>query len=371
MRILLAAIFLVSLPSFSFAEPLPQIAVGSAGSYLVKSDGTLWAWGDYLTGKTYGTPAAEKANTHTMPVRVDALSAIVAISAGGGHTIVLKKDGTVWVWGFNGWGQLGNGAIAGERFPTPGLVSSLSDIKAIAAGDDHSLALKNDGTVWAWGNNWHGQVGDGTDTDKRPSGSQVNGLSNVTAIAAGMAHSLALTKDGSVWAWGYNDDGELGDGTRKDHLTPTQIPGLSEVKAIAAGFHHSLALKEDGTVWEWGGQEKARRSTKPRILQGLSRIVAISAGGWYSLALKQDGTVWAWGVIANGEEDDHTMNEVINRPVQIKGLTDVIGIAAGMWHSLAIKKDGSVWAWGRNYYGALGDGTETSRRLPVRASIHD
>jgi alpha-tubulin suppressor-like RCC1 family protein len=124
-------------------------------------------------------------------------------------------------------------------------------------------------------------------------------------------------------------------------------------------------------VWVWGGDKKAGQSTTPRHLPGLSQVVAISAGGWYSLALKGDGTVWAWGVIANGEEGDRTINEVIKKPVQVRSLTDVIGIAAGIWHSLALKRDGTVWAWGRNYHGALGDGTQTSRRLPISASIHD
>ena len=115
----------------------------------------------------------------------------------------------------------------------------------------------------------------------------------------------------------------------------------------------------------WGGQQEHQPT--PRRLAGLSQIVAISAGGWYSLALKDDGTVWAWGSIANGDEDDKTMNEVIKKPVQIKGLANVVGIANGLWHALALKKDGTVWGWGRNYFGALGDGTETSRRVPVRA----
>jgi alpha-tubulin suppressor-like RCC1 family protein len=367
---ILAAILLAAFSSSGSAAPLPQIAAGQAGSYFVKSDGTLWAWGDYHAGANAGTPAAEKENTHPVPAAVAGLTGLVAISAGGGHSVALKRDGTVWTWGYNGEGQLGTRGAADSRFPTPEQVSALADIKAIVAGDRHCLALKGDGTVWAWGNNWHGQLGDGTKNHTSSAG-QVTGLSEVTAIAAGMSHSLALRKDGTVWAWGYNDDGELGDGKRKDRLTAFQIPGFSDVKAIAAGSHHSVALKNDGTVWVWGGDKQAGQSATPRRLAGLSQIVAISAGGWYSLALKQDGTVWAWGSIANGEQDDKTMNEVIRKPVQIKGLTSIAGIAAGMWHSLAIKKDGTVWAWGRNYSGALGDGTETSRRMPVRASVHD
>jgi alpha-tubulin suppressor-like RCC1 family protein len=364
----LAVFLLVTLSSASAAGSLPEIAVGPAGSFLVRSDGTLWAWGDYNGGQNAGTPAAEKENTHTTPAAMTGLSDVVAVSAGSGHSIALKRDGTVWTWGYNGEGQLGTRGAADSRFPKPEQVSGLSDIKAIVAGDRYCLALKGDGTVWAWGNNWHGQLGDGT-KNSSSSPSQVAGLSDIAALAAGMGHALAVKKDGTVWAWGYNDDGELGDGKRKDRLTSFQIPGLSAVKAVAAGSHHSVALKNDGTVWVWGGQNKADRSLTPRRLAGLSQIVAISAGGWNSLALKTDGTVWVWGVIANGEQDDDTMNEVIRKPVQIKGLTDIAGIAAGLWHGLAIKKDGTVWAWGRNYFGALGDGTETSRRLPVRASV--
>ncbi|MEJ0078273.1 MAG: hypothetical protein WDO17_23095 [Alphaproteobacteria bacterium] len=367
-RIACAAIVLAALSSASSAGSLPEIAVGPAGSFLVRSDGSLWVWGDYNGGQNAGTPAAEKENTHTVPAAVAGLSDVLAVSAGSGHSIALKRDGTLWTWGYNGEGQLGTRAPADSRFPKPEQVSGLSGIKAVVAGDLHCLALKGDGTVWAWGNNWHGQLGDGT-KNSSSTPSQVTGLSDIAALAAAMGHSLALRRDGTVWAWGYNDDGELGDGKRKDRSTPFQIPGLAGVKAIAAGSHHSVALKNDGTVWVWGGQDKADRSTTPRRLPGLSRIIAISAGGWYSLALKDDGTVWAWGVIANGDQDDDTMNEVIRKPVQIKGLTDVAGIAAGLWHALAIKKDGTVWAWGRNYYGALGDGTETSRRAPVRASV--
>ncbi|MBV8839796.1 MAG: RCC1 repeat-containing protein, partial [Alphaproteobacteria bacterium] len=247
-------------------------------------------------------------------------------------------------------------------------VKELSGITAVVAGDRHCLALKADGTVWAWGNNGSGRLGDGT-RNSTSTPTQVVGVSDITAIAAALGHSLALKKDGTVWAWGYNDDGELGDGKRKDRFNAFQIPNLAGVKAIAAGSHHSVALKNDGTVWVWGGQRD--HVTTPRRLVGLDRVVAVSAGGWYSLALKDDGTVWAWGSIANGEEDDTTMNEVIKKPVQIKGLTNVVGISNGLWHALALKKDGTVWGWGRNYFGALGDGTETTRPVPVRAKVPD
>ncbi|MCL2141249.1 MAG: hypothetical protein FWH42_06320, partial [Dehalococcoidia bacterium] len=174
-------------------------------------------------------------------------SAVKPMIAGGeSHSLALKSDGTVWVWGETYYGQL-----ADSFFTTTVQVSSLSGVTAIAAGAYHSLALKSDGTVWAWGWNGNGQLGDGTATD-RYSPVKVSSLSGVTAIAAGWDYSLALKSDGTVWAWGWNGDGQLGDGTTTVRHTPVKVSSLSGVTAIAAGAYHSLALKSDGTVWAWG-----------------------------------------------------------------------------------------------------------------------
>ena len=186
----LAAVLLTALSSVGFAGSLPQIAAADAGSYLVKADGTLWVVGDYHGGERAGTPQAEKENTHLVPAAMAGLSDLVAVSAGSGHSIALKKDGTVWTWGYNGEGQLGTRGAEDNRFPKPDQVKELSGITAVVAGDRHSLALKGDGTVWAWGNNGSGRLGDGT-KDSTSSPTQVVGLSDVTAIAAALGHSLA------------------------------------------------------------------------------------------------------------------------------------------------------------------------------------
>src|SRR5262249_30643056 len=144
---ILAAVFLAALSSLSGAAAPSRIAAPDARSYFVKSDATLWAWGDYNAGKNAGTPAAEKENTHTVPAAVAGLSDLVAVSAGSGHSMVLKKDGTVWTWGYNGEGQLGTRAAADSRYPTPAQVGGLSDITAIAPGDRFFLAVKPHGTV--------------------------------------------------------------------------------------------------------------------------------------------------------------------------------------------------------------------------------
>ncbi len=275
----------------------------------------------------------------------------MAVSAYGGHELALKNDGTVWAWGDNNLGQLGDGTTT-NRY-TPVQVLGLSGVTAIAAGYGHSLALKNDGTVWAWGYNSNGQLGDGTTTN-RYTPVQVTGLSGVTAIAVGRSHSLALKNDGTVWAWGYNYRGQLGDGTTTNRYTPVQVLGLSGVTAIAAGEMHSLALKNDGTVWAWGyngfnqlGDNSYTDSTTPvqvtvSSTTKLSGVIAISAGRNFSLALKNDGKVWGWG--------DKSYNQLGNvaygNRAEFTGITDMTAIASGYSDSLALKNDGTLWTWG-------------------------
>jgi alpha-tubulin suppressor-like RCC1 family protein len=169
------------------------------------------------------------------------------IIGGGSHSLGLRTDGTVRAWGYNANGQVGDGTTT-NRF-SPVTVSSLGSVLAISGAGLFSVALKPDGTVWAWGNNAYGQLGDGT-TTQRNTPVKVSGLSNVSAIAAGVYHMLALKNDGTVWAWGYNAYGQVGNGTTTNRLTPVQV--LTGVTAIGAGGYHSLAVKTDGTVRAWG-----------------------------------------------------------------------------------------------------------------------
>jgi hypothetical protein len=234
--------------------------------------------------------------------------------------------------------------------------------------------LKNDGTVWAWGYNYDGELGNGTwNSSNVPV--QVSGLTSVTAIAGGGGHSLALKNDGTVWAWGYNYGGELGNGTWNSSNVPVQVSSLTGITAIAAGDGgHSLALKNDGTVWAWGDNEYGElgngtntNSNVPVQVSGLTGITAIAGGVVHSIAVKNDGTVWAWGNNGNGQLGNGT-NTNSNLPVQVSGLTGVTSIAGGLYHSLALKNDGTVWAWGNNGNGQLGNGTFSNSNLPVQVS---
>ena len=291
------------------------------------------------------------------------------ISAGGEHTLALKHDGTVWAWGAGADGQIGDGRNVRRVNPTQTI--NLTDVIAVSAGDEHSFAIKKDGIVWAWGCNASGRLGDGTTTD-RNTPVQVTGLSDVIAISGGGGHSLALKKDSTVWTWGMNSSGQLGDGATTNRNTPVQVTGLSDVIAISGGGAHSLALKKDGTVWAWGyngdGQLGDGTTTDRNIpvqVTGLSDVIAISGGDGHSLALKKNGTVWAWGYNFYGQLGDGTTIDK-NIPVQVAGLDNVITFFAGFHHSLAVKKDGTFWVCGENRYGRLGDGTTTNRSTPVQ-----
>ncbi|NIO61061.1 MAG: RCC1 repeat-containing protein, partial [Gammaproteobacteria bacterium] len=195
-----------------------------------------------------GTPV----NKH-VPVQVSGLTGVTAISAGDYHSLAVKGDGTAWAWGRNDHGQLGDDDAPIDKL-TPVMISYDWDFGAISAGYLHSLALRNDGTVWAWGRNYEGQLGDGTMYNERHVPVMVSGLTGVTAISAhGGYHSLALRIDTTVWAWGMNYGGALGDGTRDNKDTPVKVSGLTGVTAISVGgAFHSLAVKGDGTAWAWG-----------------------------------------------------------------------------------------------------------------------
>jgi alpha-tubulin suppressor-like RCC1 family protein len=332
-----------------------------------QADGTVWAWGYNGDGRLGdGT----KRDTVT-PVPAPDLTGMTAVSAGT-HGLALRRDGAVLAWGHNGFGQLGDNSTTDRQSPVR--VGGLTVAVAVAAGPYHSLALGSDGTVWAWGRNSSGQLGDGTVTD-RWSPNQVAGLSNITGIACGFGHSLALKSDGTVWAWGGNGSGEIGDGTQIDRLVPVHVDGVAGATAVAGGMYHSLALKSDGTVWAWGqnsygelGNGTMAASFVPVRVVGLAGVRVIASGwAYHSLALDSDGSVWAWGYNAYGQAGDGTFADRLV-PGRVPGIAGIVAIARGRLHSLALGADGRLFAWGFNGSGELGDGTTASRTQPVLLS---
>ena len=297
-----------------------------------------------------------------------------AISAGNSRCLLLDGDGKIWSWGRNSSGQLGDGSTADNYYPVP--VDNLFGVVAVAGGGNmHSLALQYNGTVWAWGGNSSGQIGDGSTTN-RTTPTQVSNLGNIIAIAAGNSHSLALREDGTVWAWGSNSYGQLGDETTTKRTTPVQVSNLTDIVAISAGSSHSLALKSDGTVWAWGynssgqlGDGTTTHRLTPTQVLNLTHVTSISTKGDHSMAI-QDSSVWTWGSNTYGQLGDGTTTKRLT-PVKVN-IENVVAIAAGGFHSLIIKSDGTVWGWGRNQQGQLGDNTTTNRLQPVQTqSLND
>ena len=335
----------------------------------VPAQAAVQAWGSNLQGQLCdGTTS-----THGMPEALTTISDVVTIASGSFQTAMLKSDGTVWACGDNSFGELGNGTFTNSA--TPVQASALSGVVAVAVGANYSLALKSDGTVWAWGANFFGQLGNGTSTNSS-SPVRIASLSGIVAIASGNNFGLALKNDSTVWAWGENFFGELGDGTTITRNIPGQVGNISDVVAIAAGVNYGLAIKRDGTVWGWGqndygqlGNGTFTNTTGPVQASGIQDVTALAGGGRHTLALRSDGTVWAWGENVSGQLGIGSFSNPLGAPQQTTGISGVVSIAAGFFHSMALKGDGTAWVWGSNSFFELGNGTVTSSNVPLPLNI--
>lgn len=305
---------------------------------------------------------ASDATSQPTPLLEPRLKDIVAVAAGGRFGLALRRDGTVFSFGDNLRGELGTGTTADAAGVAP--IKGLTGVSAIAAGDEYGLALTRQGRIYAWGDNSAGQLGldpnsSGIADTSRPQ--LIHGLPRIRAIAAGATHSLAVGEDGHVYAWGENGWGELGDGTTDERDTPIRVPGLSGIIAVAAGvgddsagsaaYHeHSLALRKDGTVVGWGdnsvgelGDNPADDYVRPAPISGVSDIIAIAAGGKFSAALRRDGAVLAWGANRAGQLGAQTTSEFRGTTLQARStprvvphIAGVVAIAAGDAHVVAL-----------------------------------
>ncbi len=307
---------------------------------------------------------------------------VTEVSGGGLDGLVLTSTGSVLAWGYNGDGQLGDGNKVSSDVPVEAKLPKRMKVTAIAGGGYHNLALTSSGAVLAWGEGNYGEVGDGSTkssdvpvTVKLPKGTKV------IAISAGKFDSLALTSAGSVLAWGYNGLGALGDGNTKSTDVPVKVklPRGVHVIAIAGGAYHSLALTSKGSVLSWGdningqlGDGKTKSSDVPvqvKLPKG-TQVTAVAAGVSYSLALTSTGSLLAWGVNLAGQLGDGTTTQS-DVPVRVKLPRDTkaTAVAAGGYHALALTSAGSVLAWGANIAGQLGDGTTTQSDVPVKVKL--
>jgi alpha-tubulin suppressor-like RCC1 family protein len=277
---------------------------------------------------------------------------------------------TVWTWGSNDFGQLGNGTTSTS--PTgPAAVAGLSGVVEMEGGREHIITLTASGQVFAWGSNQEGQLGVGGSTNRSvPTPVSVPcGSGGVSQVAAGHNNSLARCADGRVFAWGMNGEGQLGDGSRTTRRTPVQVQGVTDAVDVASGRDMSYAVRANGTVLAWGdnaygeiGDGTRTDRLTPVPVSGLTQVTNVAGGRDHGLALRSDGSVWAFGWNLYGQLGDGTTTDRLT-PVQV--LTGVQQVTAGAHHSYALLTNGQVRSWGRNYRAELGDGTTTQRTRPV------
>ena len=351
-------------------------------------------------------PANNIAIATTQVSPVTSFGDIVAVEGGLSATVALRQDGTVWLWGL----PFGSTDSPDFSLTTPRRVTGLSNVVAIAAGGSHALALKADGTVWSWGTNSSGELGNQLQIFGPFQPTQIPGLNNIKSIAASSRTSFAVAADGSVWAWGDNSSGELGDGSTNSSAVPVHLNTISNVRSMRVNANSSFAIKTDGSLWGWGSNTSGALgigSAAPSVLIptqlfGLTNVSAINTEDFHAVALQTDGSVWTWGAGGAGQLGNGTTTDS-NVPVRVTAATNVTGVAATSLTCLAVRSDGKVWSWGDNRlvptqlaapvgvrtvagwwlisafimsdntlqmfgingYGRLGDGTLTNRTTPA------
>jgi alpha-tubulin suppressor-like RCC1 family protein len=373
------------------------IAAGGAHTCARLASGAVRCWGFNADGQLGdGTRT-----TRRTPVAVTGLSGVSAIAAGDAHTCARLSSGALRCWGDNSSGQLGDPAIVTNAVPqiitSTVPPSAANNWTAVAAGDFHTLALKSDGTLWAWGDNTSGQLGLSIGNSSMPTPNQVTTTNlgnfdrNWVAIAAGGAHSLGLQSDGTLWAWGSNTSGQLGDPFIVSNNTPNQIVDLTSVipgfnsswVAIAAGLSHSLALQADGTAWAWGFNQFGQLGNNdvtptpadhpaPVLVfnSGSAPYISIAAGDSFSVARKADGSLWSWGKNTAGQlgigSTDAEPAPAHATPLrESTSANDWTVAGVGGQHSIALKAGGLLNGWGDNTFGQLGDGSTATKNNPT------
>jgi alpha-tubulin suppressor-like RCC1 family protein len=336
----------------------------------------LWTWGI----NTYGQLGN---NNTSLPICTPVTTFLGGanwkqVSGGTNHTAAIKTDGTLWCWGNGDEGQLGDGTGIIKSTPVTTFLGG-TNWKQVACGDTHTAAIKTDGTLWTWGKNYSGQIGDDTYENSRYTPvTTFGGGTNWKQVECGGNHTAAIKTDGTLWVWGSNTFGQLGiNSTTHPITTPMQIFGAgTNWKQVSCGFTHTAAIKTDGTLWAWGrntyGQLGNNNTTSPIIspvqeFLGGTNWKQVACGDNHVTAIKMDGTLWSWGFNGTGQVGiNNTFSP--STPTQIFGAgTNWKQVACGQAHTSAIKTDGTLWVWGRNDLGNLGINNTTSPILtPVQ-----
>jgi alpha-tubulin suppressor-like RCC1 family protein len=339
------------------------------------SDKGLFLWGRNIFGQLGDNTRTSRSS----PVQtVSGGTNWKQVSGGGDHSAAIKTDGTLWMWGLNTNGQLGDNSITHKSSPVQTVAGGTNwkQVSASVSGfGNFTAAIKTDGTLWLWGDNGSGRLGDNSITDRSSPVQTISGGTNWKQVSGGGSHTAAIKTDGTLWLWGLNTNGRLGDNTTTSRSSPVQtVAGGTNWKQVSGGGYHSAAIKTDGTLWLWGRNNDGQlgdnsithRSSPVQTVSGGTNWKQVGAGNSHTAAIKTDGTLWMWGVNTNGRLGDNTTTSR-SSPVQtVAGGTNWKQVSGGGYHSAAIKTDGTLWLWGRNNDGQLGDNSITHRSSPVQ-----
>lgn len=358
-------LFLILTVSVNAEAKIIDVSAGAWHSLALDDNGTIIGWGYNNMGELGEASAID--NKIFFPVVITDISNVTKISAGSGFSAAIGRDGSIYTWGLDLSGQLGDGGIYGTLHRVPTRVLGLNNVSMVKTSNTNTIALCKNGSVWIWGLNDLGQIGDGTKIDRNIP-FQVNGTPYAIDIASGDRFALIVASNGSVWSWGYNAIGTLGDGTREFRNIPVRVNNLTDIVSIEAGNNHFIALARDGTVWacgddNWGqlgdgashgSHGTATDSLIPKKVTNLTSVKAIAAGGYHNIVLKDDGTVWVWGDNSLGQLGVGNTLDYSTTPVQVPGLSNIKKISASEFDTIVLSDNGTMWGWGDNVYGQLG-----------------
>jgi alpha-tubulin suppressor-like RCC1 family protein len=357
------------------AVALPSTAATSAATTTV-----AYGWGRNLSGEAGIGPVG--GSVLRPGVVTGAATGVTQIAGGYGFTVSLRSDGTVWAWGDNTYGQLGDGSTRNSF--TPVQVHGLpTGVVQVAAGLTHAAAVASDGTVWSWGDNRFGDLGYATTGNTATTANRVVGAPATKQVAAGGHFTVALRTNGEVWSWGLNEQGQLGDGTHTTRTTPARNKAVYGMTQVSTGLDYALALRP-GSVWSWGrntmgqlgnGTTVPDAATPVQVDRHIQNAVKIVAGGSHAFAVDPDGSLWAWGDNTSGalgigviDAADGPYGHGRNVPVQ-PSLTGVTQLGAGSEQTIALRSDGTALVWGSDLYGLLGNGTRNNGNVPTPTAV--
>lgn len=360
------------------AAPAPpawtSITPGASGQTCgVRVSGTLWCWGYNGEGQLGDGTTTD----HLTPVQVGAADNWATVSPGGSHTCATRVDGSAWCWGLNTQGELGDGTS--QQRLSPVQVGNADDWTALQAGSSHTCGLRGDGVAWCWGANDFGKLGNGTHGRKHAEKPvRVQTKLRFTSLEVGDEHTCAISVSGAAWCWGSNFNGQLGIGSQgrdKSRDVPTQVGEDSDWTALRGGYETTCGIRGGGTAWCWGDNSSGQLGDGTTITRTVPTHVGASArwsdvqpGGSHACGVHLDGTAWCWGSNGHGQLGDGS-KAAHRSPTRVGSARNWVSASAGgstyVNHSCGVRSTGAAWCWGENAHGQVGDGSTTDRLTPV------